>query len=153
MQKNSPLGKDNFYGGVLSYYTRKAVAEVNVEAKFVSNSISINTDISFIDNYTGSGSTQLLLMVIEDSIVVRQLTPKGVVDGYRQDHVLRAVATPLWGDKITENNVATGSTFAHSKTIDVNALWQRSELSVVAILFDNDTKDVIQCAAAKILLQ
>ncbi|MDR1740141.1 MAG: Omp28 family outer membrane lipoprotein [Bacteroidales bacterium] len=151
MQKNQRLSKDNFYGSVLSYYTRKASAEMSVEAKFVSNSISINTDISFIDNYTGSGNTQLSLMILEDSLLVVQQTPSGYIRNYRQDHVLRAMATPIWGDEITGSNTNAGSNFSHSQTIEINAEWRLAKLSVVAILFDNNTKEVIQCATAKIL--
>ncbi len=151
MQKNQQLSKDNFYGSVLSYYTRKASAEMSVEAKFVSNSININTDISFIDNYTGSGNTQLSLMVLEDSLLVVQQTPSGFIRNYRQDHVLRAMATPVWGDQITGSNINAGSNFNHSQTIGINAEWKSAKLSVVAILFDNNTKEVIQCTATKIL--
>jgi hypothetical protein len=152
MQKNEQLEKDNFFGKVLSYYARQAVATIDLTANLAGNTISINTNLAFIGNHRGSGNTQLSLIILENNLLVNQYTPSGTISGYNQHNVLRAVVTPLWGDQIAEKTVEAGQTFIHGKTIESDAIWKRENLSVVAILFDNDTKEVIQCAKAIVTL-
>ena len=147
------LGKDLFYGRILPYYARQTTANIELTANLVGNTISINTDVSFIDNHNGNSNTHLSLMILEDNLLVTQATTASeghYIRNYRQDHVLRDMATPIWGDQIAGSNVANGTEFNHKKNIELNSVWKRENLSVVAILFDNGTKEVIQCAVAKI---
>jgi hypothetical protein len=151
MQKNEQLGKDNFYSKVIEYYERKAVAVLSVSAVLINNAVNITTDIIFTDTFNGTGSTNLSLMIIEDSIIVAQLTPEGVDRNYRQNHVLRTMATSVWGDQITGSTIAKNSTFNHSGSAMLANEWRRNYLYIVAILFDNETKEVIQVSQTKII--
>ncbi|MDR1951211.1 MAG: Omp28-related outer membrane protein, partial [Bacteroidales bacterium] len=153
MQKNERLSKpDLYYGKVMGYYARQAVATIDLTAVLADNTINLNTDIVFTNNYRANGNIQLSLMILEDSLLVfQQTTPAEgtILRNYRQDNVLRDMATPLWGDQIAGNSVAKDSKFNRKRTIDLNPEWKPENLSVVAILFDNDTKEVIQCAKIK----
>jgi thiol-disulfide isomerase/thioredoxin len=146
MQKRELLGKDIFYSEIIKVYARKAIATLDVSAALTDSTVHIINNITFTDNYSGKGNTNLSLMIVEDSIIVAQLTPKGVVPDYRQNHVLRKMATPVWGNQITGSTAAKNSTFNYSGSTTIAKEWRRNYLSVVAILFDNDTKDVIQVA-------
>ncbi|MDR1973807.1 MAG: Omp28-related outer membrane protein [Bacteroidales bacterium] len=153
MQKNEILGKDNFYGKILSNYGRRAFATVNVSASFNdTNELSVSTNIAFTDNYTGNGNTQLSIMILEDSLLVTQQTSggTGVIYNYCQNHVLRAMATPIWGDQLAGSSISSGSTFNHTTRISTQAEWKKNKLSAVAILFDNSTKEVIQAGEFRI---
>ncbi|MDR0763367.1 MAG: Omp28 family outer membrane lipoprotein [Bacteroidales bacterium] len=152
MQKNNLLGKDEFYSQIVQYYARKAIANLNVSTSLTTDStVNITANITFIDNYSGTGNTHLSLMIIEDSIIVAQITPEGTDRNYRQNHVLRGMATPVWGDQITGSTAAKNSTFNHSNSITLNKEWRRNYLYIVAILFDNETKEVIQVSQTKII--
>ena len=151
MQKKELLEKDQFYSEVIQHYARNAIALLDVSANLTDSTVTITNSITFIDNYDGQGNTNLSLIIVEDSILVTQLTPDGVVQNYRQDHVFRKMATPIWGNQIAGSKIAKNSTFNYGGSTTIAGEWKRNYLGVVAILFDNDTKEVIQAAYTHII--
>jgi hypothetical protein len=153
MQKSEPLEREQFFGKILSYYTRQAVASIELTANLTGNTININSNVSFIENHNGNGNTHLSLMILEDHLFATQLEagpPTIIHINYRHDNILRGMATPLWGDQIAGNTITNGTSINRNHTIELNSAWKPENLCVVAILFDNGTKEVIQVAKIKL---
>jgi hypothetical protein len=150
MQRNEMLNKDQLYGKVLSVYKDTAKAAMTVSANSTESTITIGITGSFMCDYSG-GDINVSVMILEDELIVAQSTPDGKVDyNYTQNHVLRDMATPAWGTTVLTGAVSSGAGFYLNTSVAINSVWKKNKLNIVAILLDNNTKDVIQVSSVKL---
>lgn len=113
--------------------------------------LSINVSGEFIEDYKEDGAINVLTMILEDSIVVKQSNKDpslggAELEGYVQNHVLRQVVGSTWGDRVLGEAPDRGSAVAAAYNVSLNPAWRTNHLSVVVALVNADSREVIQAA-------
>ncbi|MEG2667054.1 MAG: Omp28-related outer membrane protein, partial [Bacteroidales bacterium] len=144
------LKKDLWRNAVSTYFPLIAVAQLTANASFTGSTkeaFNVNINGKITGKYAKEGSLNLIVMVLEDSIVLQQNTPDGKIKGYMQNHVLRTTLDDPWGVKVLDSKPEKEATFKKDYSdVAVNEKWNKAHLSVVVILSNETTKEVIQVA-------
>lgn len=97
------------------------------------------------------GSYKMCVFMVEDSIVNWQkdydATPEDI-EFYTHREVLRGSMNGTYGAGVTPTTSGTVNTLSYSKTLD--ATWNESHFSIVAYLYDEATKEIIQVVQKEI---
>ncbi len=125
--------------------------EYNIEIyPSYSNSDSLaKADIKIITNIKNHRELSLLVFIVEDGIIQWQkdysATPNNIKE-YEHNHVLRASFNGNFGDKIKDNNAETiiGDEINKSYSLKINKDWNINNCSIVAFVYDTETKEVLQ---------
>ena len=114
-------------------------------------SLNVTVDAEFINALTGDHKLQVVLT--EDSIVDWQEwynhNPVYVSD-YVHHHVLRDALNFTWGETIVTGAAAAGTSVEKNYNYTVSNLWNADRCSVVAFIYNDVTKEVIQVEEARI---
>ncbi|TXC85066.1 Omp28-related outer membrane protein [Luteibaculum oceani] len=137
---------------------RLADLELNVAAKINDDKICGQ---AFIQPLTKLDSNLAInIVLLEDSIVDWQKNykntggdpnlPDGDVPDYVHNHVLRKSFNGPYGTLLTGiSKVPTDSIFPIGIETQIDSTWRKSKLSVVAFVYDINSKEVLQVAKAK----
>lgn len=106
-----------------------------------SSEVSIVVETEFIEDF--STNLNLVVYVIEDSIIAPQLYHNVRVVDYVHMHVLRKGVNGTWGDQITASATA-GEKLQSNYTTTLDASWNPDHCRIVAFVFDANTNAVIQ---------
>jgi hypothetical protein len=90
---------------------------------------------------------KLQLWVIEDGISGIQQTPSSI-GIYTHNHVFRAAINGTWGEPIALDE-ATLSAVAHD-TLTLDSAWKAENCSVVAFVYRDDTKEVLNAVKVEL---
>jgi hypothetical protein len=63
-----------------------------------------------------------------------------LIEDYEHNHVLRKVVNGTWGSSIELSNTSTSFTFNYT----LEDFWVKSNCNVVAFVYDNSNKEVLQ---------
>lgn len=108
--------------------------------------LTAHTKTTPLNGYTGD--LQLALYVIEDGIVAPQKDGEEVITDYVHNHVLRGAINGTYGSLLT--SAEEDGTYLKSYQLDCSQKsWDLSNCSVVAILMDAETHEVLQVEQAK----
>lgn len=135
------------WGGSIAEVISEGLNYVNLSVSAslpTDTTIAVNVEGSFVEDYEADGAVNMITMILEDSIVVPQLTGSGVNGGYVHNHVLRAVIGPEWGSQVASEAPARGTAFSASLTGSVNSGWRTNKLSVVVAIVNASSHEVIQ---------
>ncbi|MCM1531216.1 MAG: Omp28 family outer membrane lipoprotein [Bacteroides sp.] len=157
-----PKGMVNRKSGVLDDYRTWGGAVLNVledttsdyvdltaSAKLSGTSIQVDISGSFKADYPEDGEINVIAMVVEDNIQVRQNTSDGINKEYIHNHVLRTViSSDVWGDKVLNAHPAQGDTFSKPYNTTLNEAWKTQDLALVITVVNASTKEVLQAAYA-----
>lgn len=116
-----------------------------------SNNLKINTRTTMLEEY--GKATQLSLLLVEDSVVKPQEFNNYVVDyNYAHQHVLRTGINGNYGEKIIPGGILEkDSSYLYGYTLNFNGTdWNPDNCSVIAILLDGISKEVLQVEKAKV---
>jgi hypothetical protein len=123
-----------------------------------SRNLSASIKIPILKNLNGSYA--LVLYLIEDDIINWQkIYPNKPVPGYttgdiefyKHKHMLRANINGTWGETIITSNAAIGDTLTKNyASFNINSNWNIDNCSIVAYLYDTNTKEIIQVREKKI---
>lgn len=128
--------------------TKECVAAVQIINIFdaATQKLTAHTKTTLLNGY--SGEVQLALYVIEDGIVAPQKDGEEVISDYVHNHVLRGSLNGVYGAPLTTPE--EDGTYLKSYELDCSAnSWNFSNCSVVAILMDAETREVLQVEQAK----
>jgi hypothetical protein len=117
--------------------------------------LDINLETSF--QIIADGDFKLQVVLVEDNIIAaqkndNQLIGPATITDYNHRHVLRASANGPWG----ENLVANGGTveadviYEHTYSIILNEGWDASQISVIAFVYEDESKEIFQVEEVKI---
>ena len=97
-------------------------------------------------------ATSLQIWITEDSIVKPQIIPGGEDEAYVHMHELRAAINGTCGEELPSANYSaeTSETLSFSN-YQLGDDWVPKNLSLVALVYDNETKKVIQVERKKII--
>lgn len=154
VNRGEVLGYKSWAGAVASAITASTnYANMSGNAYFNEDlsQISVAVSGSFVEDYKEDGEINVIVMVVEDSIVARQLTPtEGVKADYVHNHVLRTVISAPWGDRVAAAAPSRGTAFAADFKGALDPKWRTEHLSVVAALVNAQSREVIQAAHIEI---
>ncbi|HNQ12378.1 MAG TPA: Omp28 family outer membrane lipoprotein [Bacteroidia bacterium] len=135
-----------------------AEAQIELDHSYDSTTRTLNTTISVEMLEDMNGILKVCAFIVEDSIINWQLddkaTPKDV-QFYVHKHVLRGslFAPPhnTWGKEIANGPVSSGDTFTLQESKNISANYNENQVSVIAYIYNDVTKEIIQAEEAKIL--
>ena len=83
---------------------------------------------------------KLVVCITEDKIIDKQIDGSDLIEDYEHNHVLRKVVNGTWGSSIELGNTSTSFTFNYT----LEDFWVKSNCNVVAFVYDNSNKEVLQ---------
>ncbi len=107
--------------------------------------IEINIEIEKLNEL--NGEYKLALVVSEDYIISGQYDGDKLIENYEHNHVYRSAINGAWGESIDLTETVTNRNFILSKPNTVNDI---SNCTIVAYVYNNETKEVIQASKKKI---
>lgn len=130
---------------------KEPVLDINISTSLNQNSREVTMDIDVL--FIESNSQELMLSVyfVEDSIVSWQKDyslPANEQDipDYEHNHVLRDAINGTWGDQITTGSTNAEEVISKSYTYSINPNWNIQNSSIVAFVYRNETKEVLQAS-------
>ncbi len=118
----------------------------------VTRNISITVDLEYFVN--GSASDQIVVCLIEDSIVSPQKDYDSVPDklpNYVHRHLLRdAITTGNWGEAIDAGGISAGDQFILNFNYTIPLAFDDKHCAIVAFVADDATKEIRQAAKEEV---
>ena len=87
-----------------------------------------------------NNSLKLVVCITEDGIIDKQIDGSELIEEYEHNHVLRKVVNGAWGSNIQLSS--TSSTYSYDYTLEDS--WVRSNCNIVAYVYDNSNKEILQ---------
>ena len=143
-----PLSIPAWQPAIAEELTHDCVAAVQIINLFDASSkkLTAHTRTTLLNGY--SGEVQLALYVIEDGIVAPQKDGETTIEDYVHNHVLRGSLNGVYGTLLT--TAEEDGSYLKSYELDCSSKsWNFSNCTVVAILMDADTHEVLQVEQAK----
>lgn len=114
--------------------------------------LNVETKLTFLQSY--SKNVKVNLVLTEDSIVGAQLdyskNPDHVED-YEFEHMLRGALNGSWGEVAKTAPIAAGATATLlTNNFSIDTKFNDKNLTLVAIVYDETTKEVLQVEKVKI---
>lgn len=114
--------------------------------------LNVETKLTFLQSY--SKNVKLNLVLAEDSIIGAQLdyskNPDHIED-YEFEHMLRGAINGSWGEVAKTAPITAGATATIlTNNFSVDPKFNDRQLSLIAIVYDETTKEVLQVEKVKI---
>ncbi len=129
----------------------ESIAKIDISTNYNAGNrqLGIGIETTFLTNASGNFMVQAL--IVEDNVVAPQRNNDpsigpGVITNYNHRHVLRGSANGLWGESLLPSgtNLEVGAAYSKEYTYTVNPDWDAENVYVVVMVYDNDTKEVLQ---------
>lgn len=94
-----------------------------------------------------SDEINITVILLENKIISKQTdyaAENDYIEDYEHNHVLRKGLNGAWGEPIGDGLYTAGELYTHRFSIDKNADWNASNLSVVAFVSNTNTYEVLQ---------
>jgi thiol-disulfide isomerase/thioredoxin len=117
-----------------------------------SNDFAVHVQAHLLEDF--HHTLNLSAFIIEDSIVSAQKDynhDPTVIEAYTHRHMLRASLNGTWGDPLFESSAANGQKILKSYHSAFNMAYNPLNCSVVAFVYDADTREVLQAEEVKII--
>ncbi|MBE0646460.1 MAG: Omp28-related outer membrane protein [Bacteroidales bacterium] len=144
------IGSGSWAEAVASVAQENEVASIRITTEYTPLSRHhINTTIETTFHSELPGAYNLTVCILEDSIVGWQKNNDpnvGTVpdiENYVFNDMLRAVLNGTYGEQVT-NAVDTTLTYSNTYVYTINDSWNPDHLSLVAFVFNSETKEIIQ---------
>lgn len=143
------LGVSSWQQSIAQGKQQPCVAAIQTITVFQPNTITVHTKTTFLTDY--SNPVQLALYIIEDDIISPQKDGEETIQDYVHKHVLRGSMNGTYGTLLSENGGAVnGESLLKSYQLDYSGKnWNIANCSVIAILMDATTKEVLQVEQSK----
>ena len=145
-QFNGTYGVDmaNWAQAIGQFSQQPAVAAVQMINEFANGMLTAHTKTTFLTGY--DQTVRLALYVIEDGIVSPQIDGGDTIADYVHSHVLRGSLNGTYGTFISDNGAVAVDT-GYTKSYQLSCAgksWDFARCSVVAILMDAESREVLQ---------
>lgn len=138
------VGMSEWEQALGQFSQQPAIAAIQIINEFAGNSLTVHTKTTFLTEY--ESSVKLALFVIEDGIVSPQIDGSETIEDYVHDHMLRGSLNGTYGTFISADGTVaadTGYTKSYQLSCDGKP-WDIAHCSIVAILMDASTHEVLQ---------
>lgn len=150
---NVLVGKPN-WANALAVEAAKPL-EINlqmiVEYDSLTEKVCVHVESEFLTAKTGQYN--LIVYLVEDSVLAPQKNYPGSGDptydipsehDYWHRHVLRDNINGTWGNNVLNGSANMGDKFITSMQYTLNPSWNKEHLHIVAYIYDNATKEIMQ---------
>lgn len=129
--------------------------DIRINNSFCSLGENIITNVNVETLLAGNRNITLNVLIIEDGIVQWQTDyseDPSYVENYVHDHVLRGGFTGAFGEPINQDNniMGIGDVINREYSKEIGKDWVKENCSVVAFVYDSDTKEVLQVETEKL---
>lgn len=127
--------------------------QINLTPQYenATRTFKIDASVKVLENI--NEATSIVYYLTEDSILGFQkdysLTPADISQYYHR-HVLRASMNGAWGTTLSDGALSQGQTIESTFTTSIPANWNENKVSVVAVIYRQSNKEVIQVEEKKI---
>jgi hypothetical protein len=151
----SPAG--NWSTRVAAAMESENFAKIKIETAYDANNrkLDINLETSF--QTLVAGDFKLQVVIVEDNIIAAQrndneLIGPATITDYNHRHVLRTSANGPWGENLITNGGAleVDQVYEHAYSLTLNENWDASNISVIAFVYEDGSKEVYQAEEVKI---
>ena len=114
--------------------------------------LKVSVHSLFLQNVE-SDDVRLTVCMMEDNIVGKQASSSGLIPEYTHRHVFRGTADGMpWGRQLDNEatTMASGRRFVTNMKFTLSEDYNAEEFYIVAFVSDNNTKEVLMAAEAKI---
>ena len=153
--KNHIYGPDSWDGMIKSMENDAPKMTIELTPKFIESSNKITVDATVKYLKAGTSNQNIVVCIIEDSVVNYQLVDNIDSLHYVHNHVFRAGMNGTWGEQLSSTEIKAGTviTKSYQYIIPSTSDWRTKKLSIVAYIFDyGQTYEVYQ-AELKSLFQ
>ena len=141
------VGYENWATEVTKILSVNKFADIGMEITSEYNDADSTAHISIEATVINSLQSNLYLsvMIAESHIIGKQKDGSEQILNYEHNHVLRGSVNGTWGEEISSNGVTAGDIINKSfNNFYINPEWVPANLSIIAILYDGLTDEVIQ---------
>ena len=159
------LGKNEWLAAVITELEKEIDFGINITTNITVDDGVITIDTEILNNI--NGDYKLVVCLNESNIINWQKDGQSDVEGYEHNHVLRTIladetlsssSTYTAGDEITKSisvnlNTLEQYNIDYSANTAINGSgnsggWNASNMSVIAYIYDNTTKEIVQVEEA-----
>jgi len=126
-------------------------AELGIEITCDLQSDKLNGEINFNFASSINQAISLQIWIIEDNIIKAQLAPGGVIEDYVHNNVLRGAVNGNWGEALASAYSIGDTGTVSFSNYQLGDDWVSSELSIVAFIYEVESKRVLQVEKKKII--
>ncbi len=126
--------------------------DFNTDTKVLSTTVKTNFQANLVGEY------KLIVCITQDNIVAPQKNNDAEIGetpvdmDYVHNHVLRKVINGSWGESLNGSSVAsTNTVYEKTYTQEFNSSWIPEDCNVVAFVYNQDTKTVLQVEELHVL--
>lgn len=136
------LNKTQWAGFISQEISRTPEVGLTIEHSLEATNRVVNITVRIVPNQDLSGDFRLSVLLTEDNITDKQLSPNGVIDDFKHSHILRSTVTPFDGLSIG-NELFSGKAITRSFRVSIPTAndggpWNISQLNIVAFATIND---------------
>lgn len=144
------LSPSAWAGAISAAVNEPLTVDLKIENVYTSSTRSLNTEVTvnFIEEV--DKNLKLIVCITEDGIVAPQKNnnaetgPVPIIYDYVHNHMLRAVINGASGTEVATLGTPNSESVKKSFTNTLNSKLTPENCSVVAFVYDNDTKEVLQ---------
>ncbi len=132
--------------------------EYNIEitSNYSETDLNINANIQVITNIKNSKKIGLIVFLTEDDIIQWQTdysASPNKLKNYEHNHVLRAGFNGNFGDIIKNNSNESniGDKISKSYSLKIKEDWKINNCNIVAFVYDENTKEILQVEMLKVI--
>lgn len=143
----SILDVDLWGAAVIERISKPVPLNVTLKASFADRTINIKSEVTAIEEITTNIS--LIYWLLEDGIVGTQNNHGTMIADYMHNHVLRTAINGLWGESLSVS--PSSGTVKELSYTAAKADWKLENCSVVGVVINSDTKEIITAGKVKII--
>ncbi len=135
-----------------------AKALITISNDFNTDNSTLTTNIKTDIQEPLEGKYSLIVCITQDNLVSPQknndpeIGPTPIDENYVHNHVLRGTLNGVWGETIgTNGEVSVGSVYENSYTSAFPDNWIPKDCHVVAFMYNDETKTVVQVEELAVL--
>ncbi len=156
---NRILGKSEWSNAVDSLIGDSVDVTLQLASSYNANDdeVCVKVATRFLKPMVDTLATTVYLL--EDSIIDWQKNydpggdpsyPKGDVEDYQHDHVLRAAINGAWGETVLEGAASAADESVLSYSYPLEEGWDPDQLSVIAYVYDKESERILQVIERKV---
>ncbi len=139
---------------ILAELRQPATLDLTVNNQYNSSTRELSTTVN-TEFLTGNDKNLKLIVVLTESGIISpqknnkpEIGETPIIYNYEHNHMLRDCINGTWGTDIEVGSI--NETISKSFTYTIPANFNAGNCNVVAFVYDNDTKEVIEAAEAKV---
>ncbi|MGI8892450.1 MAG: Omp28 family outer membrane lipoprotein [Bacteroidia bacterium] len=162
---NGMVNRKSFNGNKIVSYTNWASAvqtilndSADVGSKIITSYDEATRNLNIklrgkIYNSSLNQNLKVIILISESNIIAWQ-TDYGLtnthVSNYNHKHVLKGSVNGTWGDHFANALTPAGTTIEKTYSTNLNNLWDENNCSVIAIIYNENSNEVVQADEVKI---